>query len=86
VPTTSKASKPINDFDTKAMEGSIIEELSRKFETVSLANVNRRTQKGKETYKCLWCDSLDHQKCDCCHGTVRRDGTMEIQGEMMKET
>jgi hypothetical protein len=43
VPTTSEPSKPINDFDKKAMEESIIEELSRKFETVSLANMNRRT-------------------------------------------
>jgi hypothetical protein len=53
VPTTSEPSKPTNDFDMKAMEGSIIEELSRKFETVSLSNMNRWTQKGKETYKCL---------------------------------
>jgi hypothetical protein len=64
VPTTSEPSKSTNDFDTKAMEGSIIEELSRKFETVSLANMNRRTQKGKETYECVWCDSLEHQKRD----------------------
>jgi hypothetical protein len=65
VPTTGKPSKPANDFDTKAMEESIIEELSRKFETVPLANMNHQTQKGKETYRCVWCDNLEHQKCDC---------------------
>jgi hypothetical protein len=53
VPTPSKLNKPTNDFDKKAMEESIIEELSRKFGTVSLANMNRWTQKRKETYRCI---------------------------------
>jgi hypothetical protein len=44
VPTTSEPNNPTNDFDKKEMEESTIEELSRKFETVSLANMNRRTQ------------------------------------------
>jgi hypothetical protein len=46
------------------MEESIIEEVSRKFETVLLANMNCQTQKGKEMYRCVWCDSLGHEKCD----------------------
>jgi hypothetical protein len=75
VPTTSEPSKPTNDFDKKAMEESIIEELSRNFKTVSLANMNRRTQKGKETYRCVWCDSLEHQRRDCAklRDAIRRN-------------
>jgi hypothetical protein len=65
VPTPSKPNTPTNDFDKKAMEESISEELSRKFEIVSLANMNRRTQKGKEMYRFFWCDSLEHQKRNC---------------------
>jgi hypothetical protein len=77
VPTTSEPSKPTNDFGTKAMEGSIIEVLSRKFETFLLANMNHRTQKGKDTYKCVWCDSLEHKKCNCAElrEAIRRNET-----------
>ena len=37
-PAMIEPSKPINNFDKKAMEESIIEELSKKFEAVSMAN------------------------------------------------
>jgi hypothetical protein len=59
-PTTIEATKPINDADKKAMEGSIMDELSKKFEAVSLANLGRRRPKGKDAYRCVWCDSLEH--------------------------
>jgi hypothetical protein len=91
VPTMSEPSKPINDFDKKAMEESIIEKLSRKFETVSLANINRRTQKGKEMSRCIWCDSLEHQRRDCAEfrDAIRRsvvylDGFMICSNETRK--
>ena len=38
-PATTVPSKEMNGFDKKAMEDSIIEELSKKFEAVSLANM-----------------------------------------------
>ena len=60
MPATIEPSKPINNFDKKAMEESIIEELSKKFEAVSLANFGRREPKGREAYRCVWCDSFDH--------------------------
>jgi hypothetical protein len=59
-PTTIEPTKPINDADKKAMEESIMEELSKKFEAVSLANLGRRGPKGKEPYRCVCCDSLEH--------------------------
>ena len=49
----------------RAMENSIIEELARKFEAVSLANMSCRGQKGKDPYRCVWCDSVDHARKDC---------------------
>jgi DNA relaxase NicK len=66
VPTTSEPNKQTNDFNKKTMEEFIIEELSRKFETVLLVNMNRWTQNGKEMYRCVWCDILQHQKCRDC--------------------
>ena len=39
VPTTNEPSKPINNFDKKAMEEFIIEELAKKFDAVLLANL-----------------------------------------------
>ena len=48
VPATIEASKPIKNFEKKAMEESIIEELSKKFEVVSLAtlvDVGQREEK-----------------------------------------
>jgi hypothetical protein len=38
-PATTVPSKEMNGFDKKAMEESIIEDLSKKFEAVSLANM-----------------------------------------------
>ena len=49
----------------RAMENSAIEELARKFEAVSLANMSRRGQKGKDPYRCVCCDSVDHARKDC---------------------
>ena len=62
---TIEPSKPINNFDKKAMEDSIIDELSKKFEAVSLANLGRRGPKGKEAYRCVWCDSFNHSRREC---------------------
>jgi hypothetical protein len=52
-PTVIEPNKPINDFDKKATEESIIEELSKKFEAVSLANLGRHGPKGKEAFRCV---------------------------------
>ena len=52
-PATIEPTRPINNFDKKAMEESIIEELSKKFEAVSLANFGRRGPKGREAYRCV---------------------------------
>ena len=30
-----------------------------------LANMNRRGPKGKEPYRCVWCDDMDHTRRDC---------------------
>ena len=32
---------------------------------VTLANMNRRGPKGKEPFRCVWCDSMDHMRRDC---------------------
>ena len=32
---------------------------------VSLANMSRRGPKGKDPYRCVWCDSVDHARKDC---------------------
>jgi hypothetical protein len=57
--------KSANDFDKKAIEESIIEELSKKLKAVSLANMARRKQETKDEYKCLWCNTLEHQRREC---------------------
>ena len=62
---TIKPSKPINNFDKKGMEESIVEELSKKIEAVSFANLGRRGPKGKEAYRCVWCDSFNHLRREC---------------------
>mgnify|MGYP000308878447 FL=1 len=49
----------------RVMENSVIEELPRKLEVVSLANMSRRGPKGKDPYRCVWCDSVDHARKDC---------------------
>ena len=49
----------------RAIENSVFEELARKFEAVSLANMSRRGQKGKDPYRCVCCDSVDHARKDC---------------------
>jgi hypothetical protein len=64
-PTLIETTKPIDDADKKAMEESIMEELSKKFEAVSLANLGRHGPKGKDAYRCVWCDSLEHSRRDC---------------------
>ena len=43
----------------------IIEELVKKYESVTLANMNRRGPKGKEPFRCVWCDSMEHMRRDC---------------------
>ena len=65
VPATIESGKPIKNFEKKAMEESIIEELSKKFEAVSLANLGRRGPKGKEAYRCVWCDNFNHSRREC---------------------
>ena len=47
------------------MEYCIMEELARKFEAVSLTNMSCRGPKGKDPYRCVWCDSVDHARKDC---------------------
>ena len=49
----------------RAMENSAIEELARKFKAVSVANMSHRGPKGKDPYRCVWCDSIDHARKDC---------------------
>ena len=90
-PTTIESSKPINKFDKKAMEESIIEELSKKFEAVSLANLGRRGPKGKEAYRCVWCDSFEHSRRECADlqdairkNVVYLDGNMIHSSETRK--
>ena len=51
--------------DEKKIDDDIIEELSKKFETVTLLNMNRRGPKGKEPFRCVWCDNMDHMRRDC---------------------
>ena len=46
--------------EEKKIGDDIIEELRKKFEKVTLANMNRRGPKGKEPYRCVWCDVTDH--------------------------
>ena len=91
VPATIEPSKPINNFDKKAMEDSIIEELSKKFEAVSLANFGRRGPKGREAYRCVWCDSFDHSRRECTDlqdairkNVVYLDGNMIHSSETRK--
>jgi hypothetical protein len=64
-PATTVPGKEMNGFDKKKMEDSIIEELSKKFEAISLANMGRRSLKGKDAYRCVWCDSLEYSRRDC---------------------
>ena len=47
------------------MEESIIKELSKKFEAVSLTNLGRRGAKGKEAFRCVWCDNFEHSRKEC---------------------
>ena len=70
----------------RAMENSAIEELARKFEAVSLANMSRREPKGKDPYICAWCDSVDHARKDCAslqeairQNLVYMEGTLYTQ-------
>jgi hypothetical protein len=65
VPTTIELTKSINNANKKAMEESIMEELCKKFKAVSLAYLGRRGPKGKDAYRCVWCDSLEHSQRDC---------------------
>ena len=64
-PAAIEPSNPINNFDKKVMEESIIEELSKKFEAISLANLGRRGPKGKEPFRCVWCDNFEHSRREC---------------------
>ena len=90
-PAAPEPTKEVNGFDKKAMEESIIEELSKKFEAVSLANMGRRGPKGKDSYRCVWCDSLEHQRRDCAElreairkNVVYLDGFMICSNETRK--
>ena len=49
----------------KKIDDNIIEELAKKLETVTLANVNCRGPKEKESCRFVWCDSMDHMRRDC---------------------
>ena len=57
--------------DEKKIDDDIIEELSKKFETVTLLNMNRRGPKGKEPFRCVWRDNMDHMRRDC--GSLQED-------------
>ena len=46
------------NLDEKNIDDDIIEELVNKFETITLANMNRRGQKGKEPFRCVRCDIM----------------------------
>jgi hypothetical protein len=52
--TTMEPNKSSSEFDKKAREESIIKELSKKFEVVSLANIGRCKQERKDRYRCVW--------------------------------
>ena len=83
-PATIEPSKPINNFDKKAMDKSIIEELSKKSEAVSLANLVRRRPKGKEPFRCVWCDSFEHSRRECADlQDVIRKNVFYLDGNMI---
>ena len=62
-----KVAKPPNqsNLEEKNIDDDIIEELAKKFESVTLANMNCRWPKGREPFKCVWCDGMDHMRRDC---------------------
>ena len=71
-PVVQRRKAPIANEMTKrsqpterVMDNSVIEELTRKFEAVSLANMSHRGLKGKDLYRFIWCDSVDHERKDC---------------------
>ena len=79
-----KQSDPVE----KKVDDDIIEELAKRFETVTLANMSRQGPKGKEPYRCVWCDSLDHMRRDCAslreairQNIVYMDGNMICSSE-----
>ena len=53
--------------EEKKIDDDIIKELAKKFEAVTLPNMNRRGPKGKEPFRCVWCDSMDHMRRDCAN-------------------
>jgi hypothetical protein len=57
--------KSAREFDKKAMEESIIKQLSKKFEVVLLANMGQRKQERKDRYRCVWCNNLEHRRGEC---------------------
>ena len=70
--TTEKARPPKvaeppkqSNAEEKKIGDDIIEELAKKFETVTLANMNRRGPKGKEPFRCVWWNGTDHMRRDC---------------------
>ena len=62
------------DPDKKKIDDDIIEELAKKFEMFKLANINCRGPKGKEPFRCVWCDNMDHMRRDC---TSRREAIQQ---------
>jgi hypothetical protein len=78
--------KPINNADKNAIKKSIMEELSKKFEVVSLANSSRGGPKGKNTYRCVWCDNLEHSRRDCALQDVIRKNILYLDSNMIHTT
>ena len=74
-PKVAKPPKQSNP-EEKKIDGDIIEELGKKFEMVTLANMNRRGPKGNEPFRCVWCDSMDHMRMDCAS---LRDAVVKIR-------
>ena len=73
------------------MKESIIEELSKKFEVVMLANLGRHRPKGKEAFRCVWCDNFGHSRRECVDlqdaiqkNVVYLDGNMIHSNETWK--
>ena len=95
MPATIEPSKLINNFNKKAMEESIIEELSKKFEAVSLAKFGRCGPKGREVYRCVWCDNFNHSRRECTylqdvvallHACMEKGGTTGVLDREIMET
>ena len=63
-PKVAKQPKQSNP-DEKKIDDDIIEELAKKFKMVTLTNMNHEGPKGKEPFRCVWCDSLVYMRRYC---------------------